>query len=83
MTATSSIATEDLSGLPPTLIVTAEFDPLRDEGVEYAKRLAEAGVAVEHVHAPDQMHGFLLLGRVVASAGTLRDRIADSLAGAA
>jgi acetyl esterase len=76
------LAAEDLSGLPPTLVLTAEFDPLRDEGVAYAKRLADAGVVVEHVHAADQMHGFLLLGRVVARAGSLIDRTADSLAGA-
>lgn len=74
------LATRDLSGLPSTLILTAEFDPLRDEGVEYAGRLADAGVAVEHVHASDQMHGFLLLSRAVPSAGSLIDRIADSLA---
>jgi len=71
---------EDLSGLPPTLLLTAEFDPLRDEGLAYARRLAEAGVAVEHVHAADQMHGFLLLGRVVSRAGSLLDRAADALA---
>jgi acetyl esterase len=76
------LAADDLSGLPPALVLTAEFDPLHDEGVAYAKRLADAGVAVEHVHASDQMHGFLLLGRVVASAGSLIDRTADSLAGA-
>jgi acetyl esterase len=77
------LATQDLSGLPPASILTAEFDPLRDEGIEYAKRLADAGVPVEHVHAPDQMHGFLLLGRVVPNAASLVDRIADSLARAA
>jgi acetyl esterase len=74
------LSMEDLSGLPPTLILTAEFDPLRDEGVEYAKRLAHAGVDVEHVHASDQMHGFLLLGKAVPRAASLMDRIADSLA---
>lgn len=74
------LAAQDLSGLPPTLILTAEFDPLRDEGIAYAKRLVDAGVAVEHVHASDQMHGFLLLGRVVANASSLIDRTADSLA---
>lgn len=75
------LASDDLSGLPPTLILTAEFDPLRDEGVEYAKRLGDAGVPVEHVHASDQMHGFLLLGRIVPKAGSLVDRVGDSLAG--
>ena len=74
------LAAEDLSSLPPTLVLTAEFDPLRDEGIAYAKRLAGAGVVVEHVHASDQMHGFLLLGRVVANASSLIDRAAESLA---
>jgi acetyl esterase len=74
------LAAEDLSGLPPAFVLTAEFDPLRDEGVAYAKRLAEAGVEVEHVHVDDQMHGFLLLGRVVPKASVLVDRTADALA---
>lgn len=71
---------DDLSGLPPTLLLTAEFDPLRDEGIAYARRLAEAGVEVEHVHAEDQMHGFLLLGKVVTRASALIDSAADALA---
>jgi acetyl esterase len=70
----------DLSGLAPTFIMTAEFDPLRDEGIAYAQKLAAAGVAVEHIHVEDQMHGFLLLDRVVAKAGALIDRLADALA---
>ncbi len=74
------LATDDLAGLPPTLMLTAEFDPLRDEGIAYARRLADAGVPVAHVHASDQMHGFLLLGRVVPGAGALADRVGDWLA---
>lgn len=74
------LATENLAGLPPTLILTAEFDPLRDEGIAYAKRLADAGVRVDHIHAADQMHGFLLLSRAVPKAGALTDRIGDWLA---
>ncbi len=73
-------STRDLSGLPPTLVMTAEFDPLRDEGIAYAKKLAEAGVAVEHKHAEDQMHGFLLHSMVIARAGKLIDHAADALA---
>jgi acetyl esterase len=73
------LAAPDLSGLPPTLVITAEFDPLRDEGVAYARKLEAAGVAGEHVHIEDQMHGFLLLDRVVAKAGALIDRLADAL----
>jgi acetyl esterase len=71
---------ENLSGLAPSLVVTAEFDPLRDQGVAYARRLSAAGVAVEHLHVEDQPHGFLLLDRAVARAGVLIDRLADSLA---
>ncbi len=73
------LAASDLAGVAPTLIMTAEFDPLRDEGIAYAHRLAEAGVEVEHVHVDDQMHGFLLIDRAVAKAGALIDRLADVL----
>ncbi len=70
----------DLGGLPPALVMTAEFDPLRDEGIAYAERLAAAGVPVEHLHADDQMHGFLMVDRAIARAGELIDRLADALA---
>jgi acetyl esterase len=73
------LAERDLTGLPPALVMTAEFDPLRDGGVAYAERLANCGVSVEHLHAEDQMHGFLLLGRAVANASRLVDRVADGL----
>lgn len=73
------IASRDLSGLPPALVMTAEFDPLRDEGIAYAEKLAQADVAVEHLHADDQMHGFLMLSRAVDRAGQLVDYLADAL----
>lgn len=74
------LAASDLQELPPTLVMTAEFDPLRDEGIAYAQRLRSASVTVEHIHVEDQMHGFLLLDRAVAKAGILIDRLADALA---
>jgi acetyl esterase len=74
------LAAQDLAGLPPALVMTAEFDPLRDEGIAYAEKLARDGVAVEHLHADDQMHGFLMLTGVVSRAGQLADRVADALA---
>jgi acetyl esterase len=44
--------------LPPTLVATAEYDVLRDDGIAYAEKLAAAGVAVTHINAPDMSHNF-------------------------
>ena len=56
---------KDDSGLPPTLIITAGFDPFRDEGFEYAERLAAAGVPVEYECYEGTVHGFLNMGRML------------------
>ena len=63
----SPLFVADLSRLPPALVITAGFDPLRDEGKAYADRMREAGVDVEYVFVEGQMHGFLVMG------GALRD----------
>ena len=53
---------KDLTGMPKTLILTAEFDPLRDEGEAFGKRLLEAGNEVEMHRIKDALHGFFALG---------------------
>ncbi|MHB8429028.1 MAG: alpha/beta hydrolase [Acidimicrobiales bacterium] len=58
----SPLLAPDLGALPPTLVVTAGFDPLRDEGEAYAKALATAGVPVVHRCCDDQVHGFMGMG---------------------
>lgn len=60
----------NLGGLPPALVLTAGYDPLRDEGLQYAQALAQAGVACSHVCFERQIHGFILMGRVLDEAHT-------------
>lgn len=69
----------DLSGLPPASVVTAGFDPLRDEGIEYAQRLAEDGVAVTHRNYEAMIHGFLSMTGIVSQADACLDELAGDL----
>jgi acetyl esterase len=64
----SPLLAADLSGLPEAIVVTAGFDPLRDEGKAYAARLQEAGVRVTALHEPTLIHGFLQMTAVVPAA---------------
>jgi len=57
-----------LTGLPPALVITAEFDPLRDEGEQYAHRLEEAGVAARISRYDGMIHGFFGMGHLMDKA---------------
>ncbi len=78
-----------LAGLPPAFVLTAGYDPLRDEGIAYAQALEDAGCAVTTVHMATQVHGFLTMNRVIRASDTalamaaaaLRHAWGDTLAG--
>jgi acetyl esterase len=71
----SPLAAPDLSGLPRAYIVTAGFDPLKDEGKAFADKLNHAGVAAVYVDYPTMVHGFFNMSGVVPTA---REAIADA-----
>jgi acetyl esterase len=64
----SPLLARDLSGLPPAYLVTAGFDPLRDEGKAYADKLDAAGVPVTYVNYPGMVHGFFSFRSLVPKA---------------
>ena len=75
----SPIFADDLSGLPPALIIAAEYDTLRDEAEAYARRLKAAGVATRYICADGMVHGFLQMRGLVPDAQAAAEEIARAL----
>jgi acetyl esterase len=75
----SPLRAKSLAGLPPTLVITAEYDPLRDEGEAFAARLRAAGVDVRLSRYHGMIHGFFRMGGVIDAAHRAVDEIASFL----
>lgn len=76
----SPLRAPDLAGLPETVVVTCEHDPLRDQGESYAARLQAAGVATTLRREPGMVHNFMLWDAVSPACAAAGDRVADDLA---
>ena len=76
----SPLLRDDLSKLPPALVLTAGFDPLRDEGLAYANALVAAGNRATYVCFERQIHGFITMGKVLDEANTAVSMCAAELA---
>src|SRR5262245_11995137 len=75
----SPLRAASLAGLPAALVITAGYDPLRDEGEAYARRLREAGVTVDAVCFGGMIHGFVPMGKLIETAFRAVTLIAGSL----
>jgi acetyl esterase len=78
----SPLFAEDVGGVPPAMILTAGFDPLRDEGKAYAEKLAAAGVPVDHRCYGGLVHGFFNMTAAVEAARRALDDAVNGLRGA-
>src|SRR5262249_4023557 len=78
----SPLRARDLSGVAPAMIITAEYDPLRDEGEAYAQRLLDAGVRVEHVRYDGMIHAFFGLSSAFDASRDALRRVGTQLQGA-
>lgn len=75
----SPLLAKDFKGLPPAFVLTAGYDPLRDEGRAYADRLIEAGIKTTYVNYPGTIHGFFSLTRFLSQGLKANDEAAAVL----
>ena len=75
----SPLLSADLSKLPPAFVLTAGYDPLHDEGLQYAQRLSESGNVATYVCFSRQIHGFIPMGRAIDEAGAAVSMCASEL----
>lgn len=75
----AALLAKDHTDLPPALVITAGFDPLRDEGLAYANKLSSVGVPCQYICFERQIHGFILMGRIIDEANTAMKLCAQAL----
>ncbi len=75
----SPLRASTFDGLPPAIICTAGFDPLRDEGAAYADKLKAAGVPVDYIDYTGQIHGFVSMGGAIDEGRAFMDRACAAL----
>jgi acetyl esterase len=78
----SPLFVPDLSGLPAAIVITAEHDPLRDQGEAYAARLRRAGVPTRTRREPGMVHNFMLWDTISPACAAAADRVAADLGAA-
>ena len=75
----SPLYSDELSGMPSTLIITAEYDPLRDEAILYAGKLQKSGVEVKHSLYKGMVHGFFQMGGIIDDGNRAIEEVAQFL----
>ncbi|HSS13196.1 MAG TPA: alpha/beta hydrolase, partial [Rhizomicrobium sp.] len=75
----SPMLRDSLRGLPETLVISAEFDPLADDNEAFVRRLKDADVKTRHVYFPGMIHPFFTLGGVVEDTAKAESLVADAL----